>query len=400
MNLVSLPPLIPKLRSMTQTQEHNVPTLRFPGFEGAWELVSLSQKVMSIKSGRTKHVEVGKHPVYGSTGLLGFTDQAEFEGQNLLVARVGANAGQLNRADGIYGVTDNTLVITPSDQINLGFLEASLRRFDLNRLVFGSGQPLITGTMLKRLKREFPTLPEQRKIADFLGAVDEKIAQLSRKKALLEDYKKGCMQRLFSQKVRFTDDAGNDFPCWEEKLLGDIATFSKGKGISKADIAEEGENSCIRYGELYTKYTEYITNAVSRTDTPLKGAALSKENDVLMPTSDVTPSGLATASALDIKNIILGGDILIIRCKELLNRFFAYFVAANKPKIMRLVTGVTVYHIYGKDLASLHLKIPHLAEQRKIADFLSAIDRKIDLVAQELAHARSFKAGLLQQMFV
>jgi len=275
-SLAYLPPLIPKLRSMTQTPEHNVPTLRFPGFEGAWELVSLSQKVMSIKSGRTKHVEVGKHPVYGSTGLLGFTDQAEFEGQNLLVARVGANAGQLNRADGIYGVTDNTLVITPSDQINLGFLEASLRRCDLNRLVFGSGQPLITGTMLKRLKREFPTLPEQCKIAHFLGVVDKKIAQLSRKKGLLEDYKKGCMQQLFSQKIRFKDDEGNDFQNWEEKQLGEVVTVDMGQSPSSDSYNDEGEGLPLIQGnaDIKNRKTAPRRFTTSPTKTCLEGDIL------------------------------------------------------------------------------------------------------------------------------
>jgi type I restriction enzyme S subunit len=85
---------------------------------------------------------------------------------------------------------------------------------------------------------------------------------------------------------------------------------------------------------------------------------------------------------------------------DIQHRFFAYFVAANKQKIMRLVSGVTVYHIYGSDLATLHLAIPHPAEQRKIAEFLSAIDRKIELVGAELEHAKTFKKGLLQQMFV
>jgi len=250
------------------------------------------------------------------------------------------------------------------------------------------------------IKHLFPQAEEQQKIAAFLGAVDAKIGQLTRKKALLEDYKKGCMGQLFTQKLRFKDDQGNDFPDWEEKQLGEIASFSKGKGISKSDIQPNGKNLCIRYGELYTQYREYIAKVASYTDTPTKRAVLSRKNDVLMPTSDVTPNGLATASAIDIEGVILGGDILIIRSGEILNRFFAYYVAANKPKIMRLVTGVTVYHIYGSDLATLHLGIPHPDEQQKIADFLFAIDAKISLVADELSAAQNFKKGLLQQMFV
>ena len=203
--------------------------------------------------------------------------------------------------------------------------------------------------------------------------------------SLLQAFKKGCMQQLFSQDIRFKNENGQAFPDWEQIRLGDVAQFSRGKGISKANIAKNGENFCIRYGELYTEYKEYIKAVVSKTDTPLKGAVLSTTNDVLMPTSDVTPSGLATASALSIPGIILGGDILIIRSKRILNRYLAHYVSAHKNDIMRLVTGVTVYHIYGKDMASLQICLPHIDEQRKIADFLSALDTKIDLIAQDFS---------------
>src|SRR5690606_26106959 len=126
----------------------------------------------------------------------------------------------------------------------------------------GSGQPLITGGQLKALKLYFPKLEEQQKIASFLSSVDKKIDQLQQKKSFLEQYKKGVMQQLFSQQLRFKDDAGNAYPDWEEKRLGEIATFSKGKGISKNDIYENGDIECIRYGELYTNYKEVISKVI------------------------------------------------------------------------------------------------------------------------------------------
>lgn len=258
----------------------------------------------------------------------------------------------------------------------------------------------LTTGILKEFTRYFPSYEEQQKIAAFMGAVDEKIIQLQKKKELLEDYKKGCMQKLFSQELRFKDDNGNDFPDWENVKFGNIATFKKGKGISKADIKKDGANKCIRYGELYTEYGAFISDVISYSDTPLEGLVLSKENDMLMPTSDVTPTGLATASALDEKGVILGGDILIIRSKRLNNRYFSYYVSSHKHEIIRLVTGVTVYHIYGSDLSTLKFNLPSIGEQRKIADFLYAIDNRIALVAEELDKAKIFKKGLLQQMFV
>ena len=413
---------------MTQTEQQNVPALRFPGFEETWEDLKLGD-FLEIKSASRVHKDEWREtgvPFFRSSDVV-----SAFKGNenkkafisNTLFEKLAKKSSKVAKGDllvtggGSIGVpyliqSDAPLYFKDADLLwirNSGEVEGFYLYTFFSSPIFRRYVQSIThiGTIshytieqARATPINLPTLPEQRKIAGFLGAVDERIAQVTRKKALLEDYKKGCMQQLFSQSIHFKDDQGNDFPDWEEKRLGDVAQFSKGKGISKADIEQDGENLCIRYGELYTEYREYIPEVVSRTDTSLKGAVLSRKNDVLMPTSDVTPSGLATASAIDTDGVILGGDILIIRSKKILNRFFAYFIAANKPKIMRLVSGVTVYHIYGSDLATLHLEIPHPDEQEKIADVLSAIDNKIDLVTRELTQARSFKAGLLQQMFV
>lgn len=133
-----------------------------------------------------------------------------------------------------------------------------------------------------------PSLPEQEKIASFLSAVDTKIAQLTRKKELLEQYKKGVMQNIFSQEIRFKDDNGHDYPNWEEKRLGEIAKFQKGRNIGKEDITTDGQHECIRYGELYTHYRERIDNVISKTNIPLKLLEISHENDVLIPSSGET----------------------------------------------------------------------------------------------------------------
>jgi len=190
-----------------------------------------------------------------------------------------------------------------------------------------------------------------------------------------------------------------DAPPWQVKRLGEVVEFAKGKGIAKADVTENGKTPCIRYGELYTEYGEYIDQIVSRTNTPLKGAVLSKRNDVLMPTSDVTPTGLATASALDIEGVIIGGDTLIIRSKELLNLYLAYFVTANKPQIMRLVTGVAVFHIYARDLASLQVCIPSLPEQREITDCLQTWDEALEKLKALREALKLQKRGLMQKLF-
>jgi type I restriction enzyme S subunit len=254
-----------------------------------------------------------------------------------------------------------------------------------------------------------PSLPEQTKIATFLTAVDEKLTALKQKKTLLEQYKKGVMQQIFSQELRFKDDtstslgtgSGNDFPDWEEKKLGEVASFFKGKGLPKSDMNLHGKYKCIHYGELFTKYDESITNIISRTDI-FEKPFLSIVNDVLMPTSDVTPNGLATASCINEDDVILGGDILVIRQarKVFQGLYFSYFVNQHKPQIMKLVSGSTVYHLYGSDMKNLKLSLPCLEEQTKIANFLSSIDEKINHCQSQIEKATIWKKGLLQQLFV
>jgi len=208
------------------------------------------------------------------------------------------------------------------------------------------------------------------------------------------------MQQLFSQKIRFKDDDGNDFPNWEEKRLGDVATFSKGKGISKADISEDGETPCIRYGEIYTLYREHITDVQSATDVDAKNLYLSQAQDVIIPASGEDPLDMAHACCVEDAGIALGGDINVLRGAPN-GVFLAYYLNnAKRKEIASYAQGNSVVHLYASQIRNLAVSLPHPSEQRKIADFLSALDRKIDLVGQELDHARTFKQGLLQQMFV
>jgi type I restriction enzyme S subunit len=126
-----------------------------------------------------------------------------------------------------------------------------LDTYNLKRLIFGTGQPLITGGQLKSLKIfTIPSLPEQQKIASFLTAVDKKIEQLTRKKELLEQYKKGVMQKIFSQEIRFKDDNGQDYPDWEEKRLGDVSKIAKRSKGKYNPLLDSDECKCIELDSI------------------------------------------------------------------------------------------------------------------------------------------------------
>jgi type I restriction enzyme S subunit len=187
---------------------------------------------------------------------------------------------------------------------------------------------------------------------------------------------------------------------WEETMLGKVATFFKGKGLPKSAITTNGKNPCIHYGELFTEHPEVIQTAKSHTDLN-ENIFLSIENDVLMPTSDVTPSGLAKACCIKLNDVILGGDILVIRTnKEKINgEFLARYIRHLEQKILQLVSGSTVFHLYASSIDKLAFSFPCRKEQQKIASCLSSLDDLITAQTQKLAALKLHKKGLMQQLF-
>jgi type I restriction enzyme, S subunit len=186
---------------------------------------------------------------------------------------------------------------------------------------------------------------------------------------------------------------------WQEKQFGEIAQFSKGKGISKIDIAENGNTDCIRYGELYTHYHEVIRETYSKTNIDVKHLVLSEANDVIIPASGESATDIATAACVLKPNIALGGDLNII--KTLHNGvFIAYYLNhQKKASIAALAQGASVVHLYARQLALLRLNLPSFAEQQKIAAFLSALDDKIHALQKQQTLLQRYKKGVMQQIF-
>ena len=249
-----------------------------------------------------------------------------------------------------------------------------------------------------------PQRGEQQKIADCLTSLDEVIAAQGRKVEALKAHKRGLMQQLFPRegetrpRLRFPEF--RDAPEWEQHRLGDIASISKGKGISKADIAAEGRTPCIRYGELYTVYGEVIDRPLSRTDVPAAELVLSQAGDVLVPASGETKEDIATSAVVLGAGVALGGDLNIIRL-DADGRFFSYYLnGAKRRALAKVAQGDTVVHLYPRQLEQLDVAIPvDKAEQQRIADCLSSLDSRITAESRQLAALKTHKQGLMQQLF-
>ncbi|MCQ2637518.1 restriction endonuclease subunit S, partial [Helicobacter pylori] len=182
---------------------------------------------------------------------------------------------------------------------------------------------------------------------------------------------------------------------WQRVRLGDIATFLKGKGLSKSQVSSNAKHECILYGELFTYYDRVITNIKNFTNI-YNNPILSLSNDVLMSGSAETPDILATASCILKEGVILGGDILIIRPNSnlLSGCFLAYCIVCDKNQVLSKVVGSTVYHLYAKDLKDFEILLPPLNEQIAIANILSDVDRYLYSLDALILKKESVKKAL------
>jgi type I restriction enzyme, S subunit len=202
-------------------------------------------------------------------------------------------------------------------------------------------------------------------------------------------------ETALTPKLRFPEFSGD----WEEKKLGDIAAFSKGKGISKSDIDDYGSLECIRYGELYTSYNELIKDIHSKTNIAKENVNLSQIGDVLIPSSGETAIDLATASCVLKNGVAIGGDLNIIR-SDIDGVFNAYYLNnSKKNSIARLSQGSSVIHLYSNHLKELKLNLPTKLEQQKIATFLTSVDTKIEQLSNKQELLGEYKKGLIQKIF-
>lgn len=268
---------------------------------------------------------------------------------------------------------------------------------NINKISFGSAQPQLTVSEIKKFFVRYPTFPEQTKIASFLTAIDEKIAQLTKKHELLSEYKKGVMQQIFSQQLRFKDDNGKEFAEWEEKTLGEITKIiGGGTPDTSKDEYWGGGIIWLTPTELKRKY---ISNSI-RTITK-EGMASSSAKS--LPKGTVLFSSRATVGDVGIaisECTTNQGFQSFIACNDVYNEFLYYWIKANVKAFIEKASGSTFLEISKKEIEKIRLLLPCIEEQTKIANFLSSIDQKIDQAAAQLDVAKQYKRGLLQQMFV
>ena len=187
---------------------------------------------------------------------------------------------------------------------------------------------------------------------------------------------------------------------WEKCKLGDIAILTKGSGISKDQRSATG-TPCILYGELYTTYkSEVIDYVVSKTDISDKNLVRSCANDIIIPSSGETAIDISTARCVLSPDVLLGGDLNIIRLKDGDGRFFSYQLnGVRKHDIAKIAQGVSVVHLYGESIKGLTVSFPSNKEQQKISTLLSLIDERIATQSKLIEDLKKLKSAIIEKLY-
>lgn len=280
-------------------------------------------------------------------------------------------------------------------------LQSEAVQRNIIKLAGGSTFSRINLADIRKLKLNLPPLPEQKKIAQILSTWDKAITTTVQLLANSQHQKKALLQQLLTGKKRLLDKNGVRFSGeWNELALEKIFIFKKGKELSKVDLSESGKNKCILYGELYTKYTEVIGTVHSRTDQE-KGTP-SLADDILIPSSTTTSGlDLANATAVLEDNVLLGGDINILRPKKKISAsFFSHLLThIKKYEIASRAQGITIIHLYASDLKDIRVFVPSdLFEQQEIAAVLSTADQEITALQQKIDTLKHEKKALMQKL--
>ena len=418
------------------------PKLRFKEFDGDWLSAPLKKYFPKIRNGfvgvaTPYYVEKGVKYLQGKNvkdgkidpaGLIYISEEFHLRKNNSKLSIddiLMVQSGHVGECAVIEREYDNAnchalIVLSPhqKQKTNSHFVKyyfyTPLGKKIISQVKTGNTIEHVLASEIKEVELNFPSKEEQTKIASFLSAVDEKISQLTQKHELLSQYKQGMMQKLFSQQLRFKANDGSEFGEWEEVKFSDIFNFHQTNSYSRALLAEYGEIMNIHYGDIHTKFSmlfDVNKESVPFLNDEVDTSKIAKEQ--FLKVGDLV---IADASE-DYKDIGKSIEVISLNNQKVVAGLHTYIARPVKPfalgfcgymmqtfpvreQIKKLATGISVLGISKSNLGKVELSIPCLEEQTKIAKFLSSIDQKIEVVAQQIELAKQWKKGLLQQMFV
>ena len=364
-----------------------IPNLRFPEFKVEWKEKYLG-KTCVIKTGNRdtqNRISNGLYPFYVRSNTVERINSFSYDGEAILTSGDGVGVGKnFHYVNGKFDYHQRVYCLQQFEKDCSGsfIYHVFAGKFNkrVTRLSAKNSVDSVRMDMISQMSISFPSLEEQQKIASFLTAVDEKINLLQKKKQGLEQYKKGVMQQLFSQKLRFKKEDGSDFPDWEKKKLGDLCSIKTGKLDANA-MVENGDYRFYTCAKDYYRIDQYAFD---------------------------TEALLISGNGANVGYIhYYKGKFNAYQRTYVLDSFdqdiqyIKYFLDKNLYERIRneKKEGNTPYIVLGT-LKEMVIAVPNLMEQTKISNFLNNIDNKITFVETQLGNTKQFKKGLLQQMFV
>ena len=368
------------------------PKIRFKEFNDSWEQRKLSDEVSSIDTGKSKFdaKESGDYEILGSTGVIGYDDSFDYEGDFLLTARVGANAGTLYRHLGKVKITDNTVFLQGS---HIDFVFYLLDKFDLKKMSFGSGQPLIKASELKCLELMMPVQNEEKeKIATYFLNLYNLITLHQRECEKLLCFKKSMLEKMFPKngekypEIRFSGFTDS----WEQRKLSEMVGMTYGGGTPSTtnDTFWYGDipwiqSSNVVEGELFNID---IKKHISREGLNHSAAQLIPENSVAVVTHvGVGKLVFMRYSYATSQDFISLGDM---KCEP---RFLCYALYKRLQEDLHIVQGSAIKGITKEDLMSKVISVPQITEQTKISNTLQGLDHLITLHQREIKVQKRIK---------
>ena len=313
--------------------------------------------------------------------------------------RMWQGANGISPCDGI--VSPAYTVLMPKQEINNGYFAALFKSVTLINEFRKNSQGMTSDTwnlkypQIETIKVQIPSVSEQDKVSELFSVLDERIATQAQLVESLKKYKRGVVRILLSPKHCSIKNVK-----WTTSRIGDIGTFIKGAPLSKADISLEG-TPFILYGELYTTYSEVISNVVRKTQASVDKQYYSQIGDVIIPTSGETPEEISTASCVMLPDIILAGDLNIYRCTQVDGRIMSYILNhVVNDRIARIAQGKSIVHVQAAEISKIEITYPDSFSQKTIIAILAAISDRIDQSNAELRLLYELRKALLQKLFI
>ena len=385
------------------TVNNNTPTLRFPEFKEEWENTKLGKVAKFSKGKGISKSEISEYGInecirygelytrYGeviqdvfSKTNADINKSVVSEANDVIIPASGetqidiATASCVMKSGVILG-GDLNIIKTNKNGVFLSYYLNSKRKLDIANLAQGISVVHLYSSQLALLNLNFPTLPEQQKIATFLTAVDEKLQASKQKKSLLEQYKKGVIQKIFSQELQFKDDNGNAFADWEHKKLGDIAKITTGSS-NRVDSNLDGEFTFFDRSQDIRSSNRFLFDA--------EAIIVPGEGQEFIPKHFIGKFDLHQRT------------YAIMNFENQNGKFLYYSISFNSNHLNSHAVGSTVKSLRLPMFEKMPVGLPCLEEQTKIATFLSTIDEKINQCQAQITNTEVWKKGLLQRMFV